>query len=475
MSVSTFENGEIGFCSLAMRQQPQSSFYQLEPVLMRNAPWSARKMTSALYFRTGGRVGTQILISKFLIHAEKTLKVEKSEFRHGVLAVRFSRTGSLAPGPPFQSRAERLCEAMVNHKNAARIARITKRGVLGISPRSKEFEIILLQSLCKISCDQSDRFFDETYGEPVSQLPPWSCKQNLKLIKNPSETKAWKLSWAPPMEIFSASFARFLNARKSFKVMVLSVFFGQENISRQSIRRWRHRIDNRSYLALNAAAKILLSNGAILAKFMESYQQGGGINSHSLVGTIAAAMSAGSIGSTTVPLAQFTFSHFTGLLTTLVWPTTVAVTSPVTLIAGLGIGVASLIGHLQARVAKEAALRLKQDLVFISKILFLGQQVDLLQSWENTAVGEEVRRKHLRKMNCPETVTMWTEFIRQARAGDLEPRLPAHRLSNLALDSGGKKARKRDVRLYLSYLLVAGTEEVGSDTEAEGQSSSDSE
>ncbi len=115
------------------------------------------------------------------------------------------------------------------------------------------------------------------------------------------------------------------------------------------------------------------------------------------------------------------------------------------------------------------------DLVFISKILFLGQQVDLLQSWENTAVGEEVRRKHLRKMNCPETVTMWTEFIRQARAGDLEPRLPAHRLSNLALDSGGKKARKRDVRLYLSYLLVAGTEEVGSDTEAEGQSSSDSE
>lgn len=115
------------------------------------------------------------------------------------------------------------------------------------------------------------------------------------------------------------------------------------------------------------------------------------------------------------------------------------------------------------------------DLVFISKILFLGQQVDLLQSWENTAVGEEVRRKHLRKMNCPETVTMWTEFIRQARAGDLEPRLPAHRLSNLVLHSGGKKARKRDVRLYLSYLLVAGTEEVGSDTEAEGQSSSDSE
>ena len=78
-------------------------------------------------------------------------------------------------------------------------------------------------------------------------------------------------------------------------------------------------------------------------------------------------------------------------------------------------------------------------------------------------------------MNCPETVTLWTEFIRQARAGDLEPRLPAHRLSNLALDSGGKKARKRDVRLYLSYLLVAGTEEVGSDTEAEGQSTSDSE
>ncbi len=54
-----------------------------------------------------------------------------------------------------------------------------------------------------------------------------SCKQKLKLIKNRSETKAWKLSWAPPMEIFSASFARFLNARKSFKVMVLSVFFGQ--------------------------------------------------------------------------------------------------------------------------------------------------------------------------------------------------------------------------------------------------------
>ncbi len=57
---------------------------------------------------------------------------------------------------------------MVNHENADKIAQITKRGVLGISPRSKEFEIILRQSLCKISCDQSDRFFDETYGEPVS-------------------------------------------------------------------------------------------------------------------------------------------------------------------------------------------------------------------------------------------------------------------------------------------------------------------
>lgn len=116
------------------------------------------------------------------------------------------------------------------------------------------------------------------------------------------------------------------------------------------------------------------------------------------------------------------------------------------------------------------------DLVVISNVLSLGQQVNLLQSWERMAGKDNVRRlRHLREMNCPGTVALWTAVVKEAGAGDLEPQLHAHQISDTALDSGGKKATRRDIRLFLNYLLVAGVEEIASDTEAEGQSSSDSE
>lgn len=123
------------------------------------------------------------------------------------------------------------------------------------------------------------------------------------------------------------SFVRVVAVVKTYKGFDYQAYACSENISRQSIRRWRRRI-----------------------------------NDHALSGTLAAALSAGSIGVTSVTLAQFTLANFAGLLTTLVWPTTVAVASPIALAAGLGIGEASLISHFDALDDQEAASRLKQGM-----------------------------------------------------------------------------------------------------------------
>ncbi|KAM0739551.1 hypothetical protein ACQRIT_004735 [Beauveria bassiana] len=68
-------------------------------------------------------------------------------------------------------------------------------------------------------------------------------------------------------------------------------------------------------------------------------------------------------------------------------------------------------------------------------------------------------------MYCPDTVALWTEFLKEVKRGELKPRFPANRLSRKAKKSRGKKAETQDVELYMSYLFVARAEEPGSDSE----------
>ncbi|OAA39937.1 hypothetical protein ISF_09839 [Cordyceps fumosorosea ARSEF 2679] len=425
----------------------------------------------------------------------KRLKVETSELQDGVLAIRFARTSSSVALVPFEQKAECLCNAILNYRNTAEIAKITARGAMGISPRSVQFDDIFRKCLYKIACGRPARLLNNIDGAPTDQLPPWVNSFALSIITDIPVYKpsAAMMHKAQPRQAVEAA-GRFLewliNSREddedddaangslviqlqeadellagAIASMAISTRRLQGNVTQGNIRQWHRHIDEQSYLVLQAASRILLSNDDVLARFLALYRADDGPGLPGLLGGLGAALSIGSIGTASLPLSQFTFAHFAGLLTTLTWPT-IAVINPVTLTAGLGIAMAALIGHLNGSDARKVAARLKRDLEFVCKALRVCREVDLLQKWIRTASGGNVLRlSRLRSMDCPETVNMWTEFVAEVRDGSLAPRFSVNNVSRTALDSRGKRAETRDVRLYLSYLLVARPDEVDSDSD----------
>ncbi|KAM3434433.1 hypothetical protein NHJ13734_006003 [Beauveria thailandica] len=419
-------------------------------------------------------------------------RVQSSEFRNGVLAVSFSRRGRLE----FKEIAKRLCKAILSHENESKMSEITRRGVLGISPRSVKFDRLFRQRLSEIcSKGRPYRLLNSIGGTPVSQIPPWatsfalgamtgipiymsSCATAQPITPTERDIDAaekllkWFIEERGEQEV-GASLVRQLDCAdrdldRHIALIAASTRELEVNISQRKIREWRRSIDDQYYLAVNAACKLLLSNEQILEKFLVSDGVDNRPTFRSTLGGLAACLSIGSLETVAAPL---TFSNFGGFLTTMAWPTATVV-NPMTLAAALGLAAVTLIGHLSDSDARSAASRLKQDLSFISEIHGICRQVDILQSWKRTASrGHSLHLKKLRAMNCPDTVTLWTEFVKEVKRGELEPRFRADSLSTTARDSRGKRAEKQDVEVYMSYLFVARAEEPGSDSENDSSSS----
>ena len=102
----------------------------------------------------------------------------------------------------------------------------------------------------------------------------------------------------------------------------------------------------------------MLSDARILEKVLGFYQEDNGDWVTGMLSAASGVLGLTSFHTAAVPLFQMTGSQFTGMLTTLVWPTA-TVTNPFTLVAGLVFASIAWARHKSESKASEVASQLK--------------------------------------------------------------------------------------------------------------------